>query len=167
MDRSLPGAQGFATFVLFTNSGHTLVALFVPMKKFKLPNQIFLCFAILVTSCDDGENPAPVEPITILGKWFFTQSSSELISKDDNVEVDLPIPNISGLEWTFLENDSLLVVNQDTTFMSWYHYDTMNMRLDFDDGFYDVLQHTDDSLNLRFYTDITVAEFYVYFQLIR
>lgn len=150
------------------------------MKCLKLTKLIFLSFGILMISCDDEGPSAPepeplvpeqIEPITILGKWFFTDASTELISKKDNEEIIPPNYNISNLEWTFLENDSLFVMNQDETGMFWYNYDTANMRLDisdgFSDGFYDVLQHTKDSLNLRFYTDITVAEFYIYFQLTR
>ncbi len=140
------------------------------MKYSKLSKLIFLSLVILLISCDDREEPTPeelVEPITIIGKWFFTETSNELISKNDDVEIKLPNPNISNLEWTFLDNDSLLVLNQDTTFMTWYNYDTANMRLEVDNGFYDVLQHTDDSLNLRFFTNITIAEFYTYFQLTR
>ncbi|MFK7954371.1 MAG: hypothetical protein AB8B73_16080 [Ekhidna sp.] len=127
-----------------------------------------LVLAILIVSCGEEDEPLPqIEKPTILGKWFFTESSSELISKDDDAEIVLPTPNVTNLEWTFLENDSLLTVNPDTLFTSWYHYNYADMRLDIGNGFYDVIKHTEDSLNLRFYVDITVAEFYTYFQLIR
>ena len=129
---------------------------------------ISLVTVFLLSSCGEGEDPNPENLITILGKWTFTETTYEIISLDEGVEIHFPDSDArSGLEWVFLENDSLYVSDTDTSFVAYYHYDLPNKRLDINDGFYDVMSHTRDSLNIRFYSEIPVGEFYTHFQLIR
>ncbi len=139
------------------------------MNIIKRSKLAILIFALILISCGEGDDQVTVEkePITILGKWFFSEVKTELISIEEGAEIQLPNPNISDLTWTFTDDSNLQVQNEVTSFSAWYEYDTTAMRLHIDEGYYDVLQHTKDSLKIRFYTDVEVADFYTYFQLTR
>lgn len=141
------------------------------MNTIKLTQLTLLIFVLLLVSCDEGEDVTPskkAEPITILGIWSFTESSVEVISIPEDSEVTITAPNVNELTWTFDDNN-ILVVNPDTTWTESYNYDSLSMELQFNDGTYDVLKLTKDSLNLRFYSELVGLdiEFYTYFQLVR
>ncbi len=111
-----------------------------------------------------GESVSP-----LLGNWVFSTSSIEVVSNPLNLDVNDRLPNINGLEWTFMDNDSVLISSLDTAYSSWYRYDSIEMSLEFPQGSYDVLKLKDDSLSLGFLTDFDAfsLEYYSFFELLR
>ena len=106
---------------------------------------------------------------TIIGEWFFTESTIEIINVPDDSNISISAPDVTGIKWTFLENDSLFVEAPDTSWMERYFFSSSTMELVFENGMYDVMKLTADSLNLRFYSDLSdlSVEFYVHNQLVR
>ena len=129
----------------------------------------FTFFGIcLLISCSGDEELLPEEPVSpILGKWVLNESRQEILSNPNNVSLEFA--DQSGLEWTFFDNDSLLVEDMDTVFTLWYQYDTTDNVLRFENGYYDILSLDQDSLNLRILTelDFVPIEFYTYFDWLR
>ena len=144
--------------------------------KLAPPNQlaVFAALIILFTvSCDEGQSEEEEiknnsEP-TIIGEWFFTESTIEIINVPDDSNISISAPDVTGIKWTFLENDSLFVEAPDTSWMERYFFRSSTMELVFENGMYDVMKLTADSLNLRFYSDLSdlSVEFYVHNQLVR
>ena len=144
--------------------------------KLAPPNQlaVFAALIILFTvSCDEGQSEEEEiknnsEP-TIIGEWFFTESTIEIINVPDDSNISISAPDVTGIKWTFLENDSLFVEAPDTSWMERYFFSSSTMELVFENGMYDVMKLTADSLNLRFYSDLSdlSVEFYVHNQLVR
>ena len=123
------------------------------------------------TACEEDEatmEPVMEEPISILGTWTFTESSVEIISLPPDSEFTIDALNVDNLTWTF-DAENLIAQSPDSTWTESYRYDSISMELQFDDGTYDVLQLSKDSLRLRIYTNISLfdIEFYNFFQLVR
>ena len=125
----------------------------------------FSALTLLVSCSEDAVEQAllPEESQElILGNWVFNESSIEIISNPDDQPFGISPPDLKGLEWTFFDNDSLLVEDSDTLFTLWYKYDSISMSLQVDDGLYEVSTLNEDSLNVRFLAELNTLSIEYY-----
>ncbi|MCR9249169.1 MAG: hypothetical protein NXI20_02045 [bacterium] len=135
------------------------------MIKSKYLFLLILSIATLFVACED-DTPEP-EQISILGEWTFVDSEIETITIDEEIG-EFTAPDVTGIKWTFQEENDLLVDGADTVYTTYYNYDELNKQLEVEGGFYDVTKHTQDSLVIKYYVDISLlGEFNIYLFLMR